>query len=54
MLRSVMESANLFVFAEIGLALFFVTFVAIVIQAIRKPKAEVDRLSRMAMDEDGK
>lgn len=51
MLRSVMESANLIVYAEIGLAMFFVTFVGIVVQAIRKPKAEVERLSRMAMEE---
>ena len=50
--RSVMESANLIIFAEIGLGLFFVTFVGIVIHAMRKPKAEVERLSRMAMDED--
>ncbi len=52
MLRSLMENANLFIFAEIGLVIFFVTFVAIVIHTLRKPKKEIDRLSRMAIDED--
>jgi hypothetical protein len=50
MLRYVVEHAGLALFAELGMVLFLIVFVSVLIGAIRRSKPEVERLSRMALD----
>jgi len=53
-LKGLMSGLGMEVFALVGLALFFFTFLGIVIWAYTRPRNEIDRLSRLwEDDEDG-
>ncbi len=53
-LKGLMSSLGMDVFALVGLALFFCTFLGIVIWAYTRPRKEIERLSRLwEDDEDG-
>lgn len=51
-LSDVMSHSGLTAYAEIGLVLFMIAFVAIVVRVIRMPKREVDHVARLPLDDE--
>ncbi|MEL6181975.1 MAG: cbb3-type cytochrome c oxidase subunit 3 [Myxococcota bacterium] len=51
MMREVMQNSGLELFAEIGLIIFFVVFVATVIRAFTMQREEVEHAERLPLDE---
>jgi cbb3-type cytochrome oxidase subunit 3 len=49
-LSDVMSHAGLSAFAEVGLAVSFLTFAAVTVWALRRPRAEMDAYARRALD----
>lgn len=52
MLAAWNDISNVSFYGSLALVIFVAVFIAIVIQAWLKPKAEIDRLSRMALSEE--
>ena len=53
-LSDVMSHAGLAGYAEVALILFFVVFVAVVVRTLAwSNRAEMDRMSRLPLDDDG-
>lgn len=52
MMRDVMQSSGLALFAEVGLVLFFAAFVAIVAYVLRKKKEYYDQLALLPLRDD--
>lgn len=50
-LTDIVSGAGLSHFQQIALTIFVVAFLAIVVQALLRPKREIKRLSRMALDD---
>lgn len=51
-LTDVMSAAGQAVWAQIALLIAFAAFVGVVINAILRPRAKVDRAARMPLDEE--
>ncbi len=51
MMREVVQNAGLAWFAEVGLAIFVVAFVAIVARALLMKRSEIEHIERLPLDE---
>ena len=52
MLKEIMNNLDTTIFAEIALLLFLLAFIGIVVQTLRRPREEMDTLSRLPIDND--
>jgi len=52
MIQTIVENVGLTLFAEMGLVLFVIVFIAVVLNAVRRPRSEIEQLSQMALEED--
>jgi cbb3-type cytochrome oxidase subunit 3 len=52
MLRDVMQSAGLVLYAEIGLVLIFAAFLIIVVRTFAKKAVHYDHVARLPLDDD--
>lgn len=52
MMRDVMESAGLTIYAEIGLILLFVTFLFAVARTLSRKREYYDKLAKIPLDDD--
>ncbi len=50
MLRDVVSESNLDLYTQLSLVIFFIVFVSIAIRTFRTSPTEIDRCSRMALD----
>jgi hypothetical protein len=53
-LTDVMSQAGLARYAEIGLVISIIAFIALVIWALRRPRREMDEIARSILDDQGK
>ncbi len=51
-LTDIMSQAGLAAFAEIGLALFFLVFVAVVVRTMLHNRQEMEECARLAIEDD--
>jgi hypothetical protein len=53
MLRDVMQSSGLSVFAEAGLVIFMVTFLVVVWRVVSRQRGHYDAVSRLPLEDEG-
>ncbi len=52
MLSETVSGSGMSIYAQVALVIFFLAFVAVVIWVLRRPKREIDRQSRLPLDDD--
>ncbi len=51
MKREVMENADLAIFAEVGIIIFMVVFLAVIVRVVFMSKSEADEIGRLPLED---